>query len=270
MKRYLAKLRRNKAAKCKRAISNVISTIILTGVLLTILVVASFVSLNILSSQMQSAEFEQAKSNVLLLDSVIQDVSLREGAGSYVQFNEITGGIGIISDPQASLIVKSNGTQVYSCSSLKTMVFNAGTGTSGANSTLRGSPAIRVSMQQPIGYARVETGKGVEIRLDYTRFRVVQLGNQSIGNSPYNFTAITFLRLVQGNMSGSSTGRIMAQNIAINTTALTYPNLNKNLNITAQLGPTSPLTTLVSIGSPSISGNYAVLFSVITVQISKA
>ena len=218
---------------------------------------------------MRSAEFEQAKSNVLLLDSVIQDVSLREGSGSYVQFNEITGGLGIAKENNVMTI--KNGTQLVASYALTDLVFTAGTMTSGANSTLKGTPAINVSMQQPIGYVRVETGNGVHIRLDYNRVRVVQLGNQYIGNSNYTFSALTFVRLVQGNISGSNTGKIMAQNLGVNTTALTYTNLKTNLNITAQLYPSGPATTLLSLlGSTSKPGNYTVLLSIVTVQISKA
>jgi pilus assembly protein TadC len=73
---------KGKAFKDKRAVSNVISTIILTGILLTVLLVAMVVSTNILNAQLVSTEFNQAQSNMLLLDSTIQDSSLRPGAGS--------------------------------------------------------------------------------------------------------------------------------------------------------------------------------------------
>ena len=78
-----------------KAVSSVITTIILTGILLVILVVASFVSLGILSIQVMNTEFEQAKSNMLLLEDLIEDISLRSGSGGYVRFNEQNGGIGI-------------------------------------------------------------------------------------------------------------------------------------------------------------------------------
>lgn len=78
-----------------RAASSIITTIILSAVLLIILIVASFAATNVLDIQMASTEFEQAKTNMLLLDDVVQDVSLRPGSGGYVQFNQRSGGIGI-------------------------------------------------------------------------------------------------------------------------------------------------------------------------------
>lgn len=79
----------------KEAVSSIITTIIITGVLLIILVIASFVSANILELQVASTEFEQAKSSMLLLDDIVHDVSMRPGSGGYTQFNERTGGVGI-------------------------------------------------------------------------------------------------------------------------------------------------------------------------------
>ncbi len=80
-----------------------ITTVLITSTLLIVLLVASFVSTNILSAQMESTEFEQAKTNMGLLDNVIQDVALRQGAGGYVQFNERTGGIGLYTDETSQL-----------------------------------------------------------------------------------------------------------------------------------------------------------------------
>jgi hypothetical protein len=78
-----------------RGISPVISTIIISGTLLIILVIASFVATNLLELQIANTEFEQAKTNMMLLDDVIQDVALRPGSGGYVQLNQRSGGIGI-------------------------------------------------------------------------------------------------------------------------------------------------------------------------------
>lgn len=101
-----------------KGISSVISTIIITAALLVVLIIASFVATNILGAQMADSEFQQAQSNMLLLDSVIQDVSLRQGAGSYVQFNQITGGIGVATDPLNNLVITAGGQTQTNASTL--------------------------------------------------------------------------------------------------------------------------------------------------------
>ncbi len=107
-----------------KAVSTIITTIILSAVLLGILVVASFVASNILDMEMANTEFEQAKTNMLLLNDVIQDVSLRQSSGGYVQFNQRTGGIGIASivdsinvqavPKHTAVVLKPNGAGSYS------------------------------------------------------------------------------------------------------------------------------------------------------------
>lgn len=112
-KRLRNNLAYTKPTKSERAISSVISTVIISGILLVILVIASFASTNVLEAQMASTEFEQAKSNMMLLDQVIQDVALRRGSGGYVQFNQRTGGIGIsTSTDKLSILQAGPGTLI--------------------------------------------------------------------------------------------------------------------------------------------------------------
>ena len=99
------------ALRGRKGISPVVSTIIISAILLIILVIASFVSTNILEMQVTNSEFEQAKSSMLALNQVIQDVALRPGSGSYLQFNQRSGGIGVY-DNQERLKVYTSETEL--------------------------------------------------------------------------------------------------------------------------------------------------------------
>lgn len=251
-----------------RGISTIISTIIIVAVLLVILVVASFVAMNILGLQMADSEFEQAKTNMQLLDDVIQDVSLRQGAGSYVQFNQVTGGIGIAKDTQNNITIRDpSGKPIYSSPTPSiSLVYSGGNLVSGANETLRGSQVLKVSMDQPIGYLRVETGNGVKIRLDYNRVRVVPMGQQLIGTTTYNLTEITFLQFVQGNTTGSGTVNVRAQNIAINNYYSQYSNIQAGTSpIQLLLGSNPNPAPLLPLPR---GDNVVVIVSVVVIQIS--
>ena len=96
--------------RSKSAVSPVISTIIISSTLLIILLIASFVSTNLLELQLANTEFEQAKTNMLLLNKIIQDVALRPGATSSIQFNQRSGGIGIYRSTE-NLIIEAIGTE---------------------------------------------------------------------------------------------------------------------------------------------------------------
>ncbi|MEM2292102.1 MAG: hypothetical protein QXX41_02395 [Nitrososphaerota archaeon] len=86
-------------------ISPVISTIIISGTLLIILIASSYVATNILELQVSNTEFEQAKASMLLLDEVIQDVASKPGSGGYIQFNQRSGGINIIESEESLKII---------------------------------------------------------------------------------------------------------------------------------------------------------------------
>jgi hypothetical protein len=237
MKESQKHFRRKRATKSTRGISTVITTIIISGALLVILVVASFVSENILSIQLASTEFDQATTNMGLLDQVIQDTALRQGAGGYVQFNQRTGGIGWneATDNISIAAVFPNGTRIPwpPWSPLLTLVYRGGSKVSGAATNITGAPNLNVSISDPLSFLRVETGQGIWVKLDYNRVRTISMGTLIANNSAYDFYDITFIRLIKGSISGASgTVNFKVQNLNINTTSIPCPN---GVNVTAQL-----------------------------------
>lgn len=157
------------------------------------------------------------------------------------------------------------GNAIFTSPALTSLVYRAGTSTSGAAQTLEGSNATSVSVDQPIGYLRIETGSGVKIDLDYNRVRVVTMGQQNVGNTTYNFTGITFIRLKPGSMGGSGTVNVKAQNLAINATYFTYTNSPKDNLIQTYLTSTNQKTTLLTVTAGS---NAIIILTVVEVQIS--
>lgn len=273
MKRYLAKLTHNKAAKCKRAISNVISTIILTGILLTILVIASFVSMNILSAQIVSTEFEQAQSSMLLLDSTIQDVALRPGAGGYVQFNEREGGIGITTTTDSLSITVQDSSHQVSFNNLLQLVYSGGTLASAAvnpstgYTSLRGDPAnAYVTLTQGLGYLRLQQDNGAKIKLDYDRVRIVSTG--LVDSQGTNLVQVTLIHLKKVDISaGSGTVNFMVQNIQNIPTTWQFD--TPNISITVQRTSTPPqLPQTWTVTPPIGATRTVVVFSEIQVGVS--
>ena len=273
MKQHNKRSHSHRIAANKRAFSSVISTIIFTSVLLIILVVATFVSLNILSNQMASTEFDQAKSNMLLLDTTVQDVSLRPGAGGYVQFNEREGGIGLINQTADSLSITAMAGQttnstsfnglvqfIYSGGSLASAAVNPSTG----YTSLRGDLSYAyVNLTQGLGFLRLEQNNGAKIKLDYDRVRVVSTG---LIDSQTNLVQISFIHLIKGATSGSGTVNVQVQNIQTNTTTWQFP--SGAISITAQ--HTTPQQNIIQNYSVNQTGanQTVVVFSEIQVRVS--
>jgi len=470
-------VRMMKITKNRKGVSPVIATIIISGTLLIILVIASFVSANVLELQIANTEFEQAKTNMILLDQVIQDVAMRRGAGGYVQFNQRSGGINIIQNtetikilgppkqitfdavssvtqttaassttlshtigtargnrllivavsvhiatgppttltgvtyagvsmtqvttalysaanpqvrtytfrlvnpatgtnnivvsyasptlavvggtsyfgvnqdnpiqasntatgsstsPSVSVMVTGTGRVVFGhvgghrtntwtitggsgqnnrwaqegqlykgrgsdkldvaagsvsmswttdrvaswvCSavvinpapadviyespSLVSVVYRGGSKVSGTDLNITGTNTLNVTLTDPLGYLRVETDNGLKIKLDYFRVRIVEIGSLIVNGTLTNFIEITFLRLTQGNMGGTDTINVKAQNTNINTATHTYA--SGNIAIQVELGTKTQSRTFSSEAQQTV-----VMFTEIVVQISTA
>jgi hypothetical protein len=231
--------KRLKINHSRKAVSNVVSTIILTGILLTIFVVAMFVSTNILNAQLTSTEFNQAQSNMQLLDSTIQDVSLRSGAGGFVQFNEREGGIGVAStnDTVTLQVQDANHKLAYgnTTNPLVQLSYRGGTQASAAvdpttgYTTLSGSPNTYVDLTTGLGWLRLAQDNGGKIKLDYNRFRIASAG---LIDNQTNLVQVTFIRLVKGDITASTgTVSVSVQNTKTTSTTWTFESPTVNLTI---------------------------------------
>ncbi|MCD6470013.1 hypothetical protein J7L29_04360 [Candidatus Bathyarchaeota archaeon] len=221
--------------KSVSAVSPVISTIIISSTLLIILVIASFVSTNILELRLADTEFEQAKTNMLLLNKIIQDVALKEDAASSMQFSQRSGGIGIYESAEKINITLIQGSQidVYPFSqsdSFYIIKYRGGSRVSAAETNLTGSSSLVVGMSEPLGYVRVEIDNGVWIVLDYLRVRVVTNTILRVGGINYNLTEIFIIRLELGSTSGSGTVTVKVQNMGFRTQTY-YPANGATLRI---------------------------------------
>ncbi len=200
-----------KLRRSRLAISPVISAVILTSILLVILIIAAFVSANILEMRVQNTEFEQAKTNMMLLDEIIEEAGLKQGAGSYVQFNLNSGALSVIEGDDMTINVSGLETVTF-----KTLTFTYRSGgfVSSSNSPLRGENSLIVSgAGAPLGYLRIENKDGVaQIKLDYNRVKVINFTDETSG---YNVVEIIFFKVKRAeskSMGGSGLLRVSAQN----------------------------------------------------------
>ena len=223
---------------------------------------------------MTSTEFDQAKSNMLLLDSNVQDVSLRPGAGGYVQFNEREGGIGMATTTDSLSISATDGVATQNSpifTNLVTLVYSGGTSASAAvDSTtgftpLRGEQVAAANMTQNLGFLRLEQNNGAKIKLDYDRVRVVSTG---LIDSHTNLVQVTFIHLKQGEI-GTATGtvNVMVQNIKTTTTTWTFNSPSISITVQHTTNPAQPAQVW---HSPAVVGATAtvVMFSEIQVGVS--
>jgi|YelNatPaOPRAMG01_1025707.scaffolds.fasta_scaffold38095_4 phage-related protein len=260
--------------KGRHGVSNVISTIILTGILFTILVVAMFVATNILNAQLVSTEFSQAQSNMQLLDSTIQDVSLRPGAGGYVQFNERQGGIGLNTTTDSFSIQVQNEAPV-TFSNLLEFVYSGGTQASApvdpstGYTALQGTSGPQVGLTEGLGWLRLAQDDGAKIKLDYNRVRIASTG--LIDNQGTNLVQVTFIHLIKGDIQASSgTVSVTVQNIKTLPTTWTVNSPTATITVTQTVGSQQNTETWPPADwtPPQGTTKTVVVFSEIQVEVS--
>jgi hypothetical protein len=260
-----------------KGLSTVISTIIITAALLIILVIASFVATSILDLQMTDSEFQQAQSNMELLDSTIQDVSLRPGAGGYVQFNEREGGIGIATTTDSLSITIQDSSHQLTFNNLLQLIYSGGPSASAAvdpstgYTSLRGAPnSTYVSLTEGLGFLRLEQDNGAKIKLDYDRVRIVSTG--LIDDQGTNLVQITFIHLVRGDINATSgTVNVMVQNSnTILNPPLSFPTSSISVTVqhTTNLAQSSQTWPPPEWTAPFGTTQTLVLFSEIQVTVS--
>jgi len=193
----------------RRAVSPVVSTVIITATLLIVLVVATALASSMLEIQFQNLEFEQAKTVMMALDKVITEVSLRPGAASSVQFNQRSGGVGVYRGEDVKIYV--NGSVEVLSFPTYVLKYRGGSMVSAAPTNLSGSGKLVVEAHEPLGHVRVEVGNGAWIVLDYNRARVVV--NEELG-----VVDVFVIRLQPGTFGGSGTVTIRVQNKYVSTT----------------------------------------------------
>ncbi|MEM1514975.1 MAG: hypothetical protein QXT26_02900 [Thermoproteota archaeon] len=224
-----------------RGVSPVISTIIITASLLIILITAFFFATNMLGIQIQSSEFEQAKTAMRLLDKTIMDVSLRPGAVSSVQFNQGSGGIGVYGGDQINIVILRDSEVIWNKTITSYVIKYRGGSLTPATQMDLTNPGglILRDPSKPLGYVRVEIGDGAWIVLDYNRVLVVE-------NESLKIIEARMICLTQGRFGGSGTVTVRVQNMGAHF--LFSGNLNGNITLQVQVGDKPPATEAFSLG----------------------
>jgi len=201
-----------------KAVSPIVPTVIITATLFVILIITSSIAVNLLELQMENAEFEQAKTNMQLLNGLIMDVALRPGAASSIKFNQRTGGIGIYLAEAQLEVTDSFGHRIYPPNNgvkFYVLKYRGGSMVTASNTTLIPQPPSKckriVSMPESLGHVKVEASNGAWIVLEYLRVRIATNNTFTIGSTTYNLTEVFILRLKPVETRGSNVVTVKVQ-----------------------------------------------------------
>jgi len=221
-----------------KAISVVISTLILSASILTITLVALFVSNAVLEQQLDISEFEQAKNSVLTLVDIMEHVAVSPGSAGYVQMNLRT------AHPN---FINYYGTITVTVGSLPP-VLNGITGSlevgggryvgvgSGIEVLVGSDDLIVENAYDPLGYAYVIQQNGAWIVMNHARVRVSDMGVFAFHEGDEiverNVVRVSFINMTFGAIRVFGTGTLNLVARSNRTMVETYRITGTYLSIT--------------------------------------
>lgn len=264
----MRKTQRFQSGRKRRAISPVISTLIISASVLVVTGIASFLALNVLELQSQQTEFDQARSNMQILASIIEDTGVKPGAGSFIRFNERTGGLGYVDTNPLTVTTKVNGAPadlLISVDKPLNLTYRGGRLVSTFDENVTGTPDLMIEgLATPMGFISQQQANGAWLNLDFNRVRIVTGNDVTVGNNKYQVVTVTFFKVSvdPGNFTGSGNLEVKVQNEKIQPTQYTY---SGDVTITVSHGTATKDYTITKAGS---SAGIIVMVNVSDLKIS--
>jgi len=250
--------------RVRKGLSEIVTSVILTGIMLSVALIAMGFANNMFAIQSESTEFDQAKNIMTNLAEIIEHVSTRQGSSGYVKFNSRTGGPSFVRDVKTlTLTVEAlNRTISYNKTILFSKQFNQLKYRGGSLATAAGKYLIR-GTEVPIlsnnnasmGCVYVEQSDGAWIVIDYSRVNVLNLGtfnfskgiSGSTGKPKFelvNIVQVGYINLIPGTFSGSGNLYVVAKCKSLQTSYYRIP-------APSNAGPSNPTYTIRFLNSSS-------------------
>jgi len=252
------------------AMSEVMSTLVLTSTILLITIVAAFIANSALETQAQKSEFEDAKSAFTLLADIIEDISSNPYASGYVRVNSRSGRLEYKNC--AFTITVSVGDTTLLTNTTSSLTFIGGEKIGFIPSeVIYGVSSLAVNNSgTPLTAVFTGYGEGrAFISLNTTRVRIVDRGVTYIkaNKAYYHVFDIVFIRLVVKEVQVSGSFTIIVRNVGVWSKTVQPSISASTFQITVSLSYDSVSkeeTLNFDLSDESVSG---VLFNVITVEV---
>ncbi len=260
----------------RRGVSQVVSTVILTGILLTLIGVAIFYSSSLIDANRQQMEYESSKQMLIYTATALEQVAFGTGGSRYVRFSLSSTGIEFYNNSFGELDVYVNGSLYLRDRETASIVVVGGPLVTTVFRLLR--PEVVINQTAELNKIIVGPGEPMVVVyenfsrraiavLKPTRVRVNYLGVfQLLENGTlkrYNYFAISYINVTIGPVGGAGSVPVILRNIGITTRE--YKINGTSISVTATLhGHTE---TQNFAGDPTADGSI-VLVRVANVEIT--
>ncbi len=261
----------------RRGISQVVTTVIMAGILLTVVGVVVFYATSLIDAHRQAMEFEAGKNLMVYAATALEQVALGAGGAREVRFSLSTTGLTFKNAAFGKLEVRINGQTVLE-DYPPAMILVGGPYVSTTFRLLR--PEVEVNPEVELDKLVVGAGEPVVVVyenftgraivvLHAARVRAYYLGVYRVAESPgnfvpYNFFEVSYINVTLGQLGGSGHVPVIMRNVGIKVSEYVFNNTNA-ITIECTLDGKSQTITLT--GNPNVE-NSVVLVRVADVVVS--
>jgi len=212
----------------RRGVSQVVTTVILTSILLTTIGVVVFYATSLIDAHRQSMEYEAGKNLMVYAAMALEQVALGTGGAREVRFALSTVGLNFVDSPLGKLEVYINGQKVLEHRP-PAVVLKGGPLVTTVFRMLR--PEAEVNSEAELRRLIVEAGEPMVIVYESfsrealvtmiaPRVRVNYLGVFRVAREPgvfvpYNFFEVSYINVTFGRLGGSGHIPLVMRNVGV-------------------------------------------------------
>jgi len=232
--------------KSRKALSEVVSTVIIAGSLLIMAAIASWLATSMFEVQSQQAEVERAKEAFLNLAEAIEEVASKPGASAYVRFSPRAGGVEIQQN-YATIKITIGDTTLpqYTTVAIR---YRGGPYASIASSVIiRGgswnSPLIvEGNTGVPVVWVYTDPSRGKYVYLDTARVKITDLGEIITKDGTYRVVEVLLITLKYGEAKAGAIVDTKVSCISKEVNVISGENINIVIEINSETSPPHQLS----------------------------
>ncbi|MEM1557814.1 MAG: hypothetical protein QXI11_03490 [Thermoproteota archaeon] len=231
--------------KSRKALSEVVSTVIIAGSLLIMAAIASWLATSMFEVQSQQAEVERAKEAFLNLAEAIEEVASKPGASAYVRFSPRAGGVEIQQN-YATVTVTIDGYMYHDTT--VAIRYRGGPYASIASSVIiRGgswnSPLIvEGNTGVPVVWVYTDPSRGKYVYLDTARVKITDLGEIITKDGTYRVVEVLLITLKYGEAKAGAIVDTKVSCISKEVNVISGENINIVIEINSETSPPHQLS----------------------------
>ena len=256
--------------RCRRGISPVVATVIMTSIMLTIVAVAIYYSTSLIDMNRQMMEYEYAKEQLTYAATALEQVAFGAGGARYVRFSLVSTRLDLV-DPVDELVVYVNGREVFRgrlaslriCGGpLVTTVPRLLYPEQGYLDEELGKLAVSASEPIVIVYEDFRGGACAYVQPRVRAFFNAQLNVTEGGaRKCYDFFTLHVLNMTRGQVGGSGTIPVIFRNVGLNTAEYRFP-YTSSITVNVRVGEKEYTLTVAgpaACGSGPVDGSVLVV-----------